>query len=222
MKSNNLELVGLSIVRDGAVVLPPIHECINAGEILLIQGRNGCGKSSLLKAIAGLLPTPPGQVLWDGAPLHATPNYAYSLVYLGHKRGVELSLSVGHHVRFWAKAYRQPELVDAALHYFDLEDIVDTPVYTLSAGWQQRVALTRLITQPGSVWLLDEPTANLDEDGLGLLNALIQTRCEQGGIILIASHAPFQGEKVRRLNLDALSGELAGGAIGGLYVADLH
>ena len=203
MKSDNLELNELVVAREGAFVLPPINMRVAPGEILLIQGRNGCGKSSLLKTIAGLLRPASGHVLWQERPLHRHPHYPANLVYIGHKRGVEPSLSVAAHVTFWARAFGQRELIEAAMHYFDLEDIADTPVHQLSAGWQQRVALTRLITQPGALWLLDEPSQNLDADGLSLLHALMQTRSEQGGIICIASHVPLQGEKVRVLDLNA-------------------
>lgn len=205
MKSDNLELLELTVARDGAVVLPPITQRLKSGDVLLVAGRNGSGKSSLLKAVAGLLKPQGGQILFNGKPLHDAPDFTRSMVYVGHKRGVEPGMSVRSHVAFWARAFQSRELVDAAMHYFDLEDIADVPVYTLSAGWQQRVALTRLILQPGKIWLLDEPTAGLDENGMRLLNGIIESRQEQGGIILIASHAQFSGDKVQLLDLNELT-----------------
>lgn len=207
MKSDILELVNLTVARDGAPVLPAISQQLHGGDVLLIRGRNGSGKSSLLKAIAGLLRPSEGHILYNGQPLHEITYYPRHLVYVGHKRGVETGMSVRSHVDFWACAFDNRELSDAALHYFDLEDIADTPVSSLSAGWQQRVALTRLILQPGRIWLLDEPTSHLDEDGLRLLNSIIDTRQEQGGIILIASHSQFAGDKVKVLDLNALTSE---------------
>lgn len=205
MKSDNLELLDVSIAREGVLVLPPITQRLKAGDVLLVSGRNGSGKSSLLKAVAGLLPLAGGRMLFNGQALHDAPDFTRSIVYIGHKRGVEPGMPVRAHVRFWARAFKSRELEEAALHYFDLEDIADVPVHTLSAGWQQRVALTRLILQPGKIWLLDEPTAGLDEDGLRLLNGIIESRQEQGGIILIASHAQFAGDKVQHLDLNSLT-----------------
>ncbi len=207
MKSDRLELVELAIAREGAMVLPPITQRLKSGDVLAIRGRNGSGKSSLLKAVAGLLELAGGQILFNGKSLQDAPDFTRSIVYVGHKRGVEPGMSVRAHVSFWARAFKSRELVDAALHYFDLEDIADVPVHTLSAGWQQRVALTRLILQPGKIWLLDEPTAGLDDDGMRLLNGIIESRQEQGGIILIASHAQFAGDKVQILDLNALSNQ---------------
>lgn len=205
MKSDNLELLELSVARDGAVVLPPVTQRLKGGDVLLVSGRNGAGKSSLLKVVAGLLKPASGQILFNGKPLHEAPDFARSVVYIGHRRGVEPGMSVRSHLAFWARAFKSRELIDVALHYFDLEDIADVPVHTLSAGWQQRVALTRLILQPGKLWLLDEPTSGLDEDGVRLLNGIMDSRQEQGGMILIASHAQFHGDTVQHLDLNALT-----------------
>ena len=125
-------------------------------------------------------------------------------LYIGHKRGLVPSMSVVDNVSFWAKASGHPELAAAAMHYFDLDDIPEASTGDLSAGWQQRVALTRLITIPKGIWLLDEPMANLDAEGIALLQSLIQSRLEQGGIILIATHAQLQGERVKVLNVSGL------------------
>lgn len=216
MKSDNLELLDAAIAREGALVLPPITQRLKTGDVLAIRGRNGSGKSSLLKAVAGLLPLAGGKILFNGKPMRDAPDFTRSIVYIGHKRGVEPGMSVSAHVDFWARAFESRELIGAALHYFDLEDIADVPVHTLSAGWQQRVALTRLILQPGKIWLLDEPTAGLDDDGMRLLNGMIESRQEQGGIILIASHAAFAGDRVQVLDLNALTQQ------GGHDVLDVH
>lgn len=223
MKSDNLQLRELVVAREGVGMLPAMSLSVAAGEILLVRGRNGSGKSSLLKTMAGLLKPASGEVCWGEHALGRHPMYPAGLLYLGHRRGVDSSLSVQQNVAFWAKAYRQRELLDVALHYFDLEDIAQVPVHTLSAGWQQRVALARLIAQPGALWLLDEPTANLDEEGLALLHSLIQTRCEQGGIVVVASHMPLQGEKVRLLDLNQMSQQGDSHPVaGGAYVEYLH
>lgn len=202
MKSNSLELLELSVSREGAELIPPFTRRLKGGEVLVVRGRNGSGKSSLLKCIAGLLPPASGKIMWNDKPLRESPHWPQEIVYLGHKRGLNMGLNVLDNVAFWAKAYRQPELIGAALHYFDLEDIADVPLSSLSAGWQQRVALTRLITIPASLWLLDEPGANLDEEGVRLLNNILETRVEQGGIAVMATHAQVEGgERISALDL---------------------
>lgn len=193
MKSNSIILEELLINREGIALSKPLSMEIATGQILVVHGANGSGKSTLLKILAGLLPVTHGRLIrtQEDVPL-----------YLGHKRGLSPSMRVMDNVSFWAKAAGFPELTMAALRYFDLEDAAHTKVSELSAGWQQRVALTRLITMPSTLWLLDEPTANLDMAGMALLQSLIQSRTEQGGIVVMASHLPMQGPNVSTLHLD--------------------
>ena len=200
MKSNSLILEGLVIARDGAELSAPISLQLAAGDMLAIHGSNGSGKSTLLKTVAGLLPVHQGTLTVDGA----WPAKNRSL-YMGHKRGLSPSMSVVDNVSFWAKAAGYPELTAAAMRYFDLQDIPGAKVSELSAGWQQRVGLARLITMPSNLWLLDEPTANLDAEGIALLQSLMQSRLEQGGIILVATHLQMQGQNIRILNLSPLA-----------------
>jgi heme exporter protein A len=202
MKSNSLELIDLHVARDGEVLIHGLTYRIEAGDLLIVRGKNGSGKSTLLKTIAGLIPPAGGLIRLNGEPYnldtHSRP------LYLGHRRGLTPSLSVGDNVRIWSHLAGNDDLYEAALHYFDLEGLEEVPLHTLSAGWQQRAALTRLITIPATLWLLDEPIANLDEEGIELLHNLIQVRKEQGGMILMTSHAIIQGEGIKSINISEL------------------
>lgn len=200
MKSNSLELKELVVAREGAPLTVPISLSIAPGEMLAIRGSNGSGKSTLLKTLSGLITPYSGNATIDGEPLRGSP-----ILYLGHKLGLARDMSVYDNVVLWAQLHGVPELTAAALHYFDLVDIADAPLYTLSAGWQQRVALTRLITVPAKLWLLDEPTANLDAAGIGLLQTLLHSRLEQGGIAVVATHVDIKGEFVKTLNISNLN-----------------
>jgi heme exporter protein A len=201
MKRNTIALDGLCIGRDGAALAPPITCMLEGGDMLAVMGSNGSGKSTLLKCVAGLVRPVSGTVaILSGEDGVAPPRP----LYIGHRGGLSAGMSVYDNVAFWAKASGHPELIAAALEYFDLADITDIGVDTLSAGWRQRVALTRLITMPTGIWLLDEPTSHLDAGGISLLQSLIQTRLEQGGIILIATHMELQGERIKKININDL------------------
>lgn len=203
MKSNTLILDELVVARDSVVLTAPISIALASGEMLAIHGSNGSGKSTLLRTIAGLLPPHSGSIrINDAWPARKHP------IYIGHKRALTPSMSVYDNVAFWARATGHPELTAAAMRFFDLDDIPDTNVECLSAGWQQRVALTRLITIPSTVWLLDEPTANLDTEGVALLQSLIQSRLEQGGIILVVTHMQMHGNAIKSININELNGKI--------------
>lgn len=202
MKSNSLELIDLVIARDGQGLIHGLNQRLAAGDLLMIQGKNGSGKSTLLKTVAGLRRPDAGEIRINGATL--TTDSQPRPLYIGHKRGLSLSMSVLDNVKLWARVSDNLELTQAALHYFDLEGLEEVSLHTLSAGWQQRVALTRLITMPAHVWLLDEPMANLDQEGMRLLHNLLETRLEQNGIVLMTSHADIHGEKVKTLDVSEL------------------
>lgn len=152
------------------------------GSLLIIRGHNGSGKTTLLKLIAGII-TPTKGII--SAEYHHT----YNLInYIGHKNALRTELSAIDNLIFWAELYKTPELIFPALMYFGLNEIQDQPCYRLSAGWQKKVALARLIACHSYIWLLDEPENNLDNESKKLLYSLIDTRVRQGGIVVIASH----------------------------------
>lgn len=200
MKSNSLELIDAVVAREGAALTQPITVAIKGGEMLSLRGSNGSGKSTLLKTIAGLLPLGGG-----GIRINGESTGDIKPVYVGHRNGLSPTMNVIDNVSLWGKLGGARDLIPAAMHYFDLSDIADVPLYKLSAGWQQRVSLTRLITQPAILWLLDEPTSNLDSAGIQLLHSLMQSRVEQGGMIVVATHGEIQGEMVKTININALN-----------------
>lgn len=200
MKSNSLSLEKLVVGREGAPLTPPISLTVEAGKLLAVRGDNGSGKSTLLKTIAGLVRPYAGSALFNGLPVNEG-----AILYIGHRPGLSLEMSVYDNVSLWAKLYGAPELTAAALHYFDLTDISDVTLRRLSAGWQQRVALTRLITVPSALWLLDEPTSHLDGAGVGLLQTLLHSRMEQGGVAVLSTHAELQGDFIESININRLN-----------------
>ncbi len=129
-----------------------------------------------------------GQVRFGDKNITSNEEYLLSLLYIGHANAIKPELSVYENLRFWAELRGELMLVPAALNYFEMEEIADMPCRLLSAGWQRRVALANLITTPRLVWLLDEPATHLDAHAVNLLDALIATRCKQGGMVVLATH----------------------------------
>jgi heme exporter protein A len=167
----------LSVTQSGRVIFSGLGFSLASSSLLLLKGANGSGKTTLLKTLAGLIKPDCGQVEHEG-----------TIQYIGHKTAVKPRLTVKENLAFYAELYGTPELLMAGISYFDLEPMMEIPCYKLSAGWQKRVALARLMVCYSDIWLLDEPEVHLDARGKEMLFKLIQVRVDQGGITLLASH----------------------------------
>lgn len=179
----------LRVSRSGEVLFANLGFSLLEGGLLLVSGANGSGKTTLLKILAGLLPPDEGQVVWEGVQIKNPADYEGAALYIGHKNAVKLDATVAENLAFWADIAGDGMLLPAAIHYFQLEPYLYMPCWQLSAGWQRRVALSRLMTCPTPLWFLDEPATNLDAEGVMLLEELIRGRLSQGGLVIMAAHA---------------------------------
>lgn len=194
MEKKKLQCVDLTYSIAGRCLFDGFNCEAEAGELVWLRGSNGSGKSTLLKLIAGIIPPDSGQILW--------PSARHEIVYIGHKPAIHGAFTVDEMLRHWCALHDAAALYDAAIHFFDLERFLYFKTSNLSAGWRQKLALCRLIVQPAGLWLLDEPASHLDEHSVGLLQSLISSRKEQGGLVLIAMHGNAESGDIKIINLD--------------------
>lgn len=179
----------LTCTRGANPVFTELGFTVGAQTAVVVVGPNGSGKTSLLRIIAGLIPPTTGEVQWFGEPIHKIyGEYCCDMAYLGHNNAIKPELTVEDNLLLWSKLRHTEIMLEAALHYFHLSDKRHLPCHMLSAGWQRRVALARLMVCNARLWLLDEPLANLDEEGRRLVINLINSRISQGGMVVISSH----------------------------------
>lgn len=197
-----MQLVGdnLSCVRGGREVFAGLSFSLSAGEALVVTGRNGAGKSSLLRLIAGLVAIASGSLALTGGDADATPSEQAH--YLGHQDAVKPSLSVGENLAFWT-AYLGglPAAIDTALDAVGLEPLAGLPAAYLSAGQRRRLSIARLVAAKRPLWLLDEPTSALDQPSQQRLTELMRGHLASGGMIVAAAHGPIGLEQPRELRL---------------------
>jgi heme exporter protein A len=184
-----LKVQSLSCQRGRHLVFRDISFSLEAGALMLVTGANGSGKSSLLRVLAGLLPAADGAVLWQEEPV-ATDAEAHRerLHYIGHLDAVKPELTAGETVDYWRALRPSPTRTDSVLDTFRLGALSEKPVRYLSAGQKRRLALTRLMLDDAPLWLLDEPTTVLDQDGQKILSDLITAHRMKGGIAITAMH----------------------------------
>jgi heme exporter protein A len=194
---------GLRCVRGGREIFSRLDFEASAGEVLAVTGRNGSGKTSLLRLIAGLLAISGGSVTLEGGDAELTlPEQAH---YLGHRDALKPALSVMENVGFW-RDFLGGERFDPAesLAAVGLDHAGHLPAAYLSAGQRRRLSLARLIAVRRPVWLLDEPTAALDTAGQSLFTALTRDHLGRGGLVVAATHAPL-GIEARELPIGGVS-----------------
>src|SRR5437762_9916373 len=136
-----LEASGLACVRGGREVFTGLGFSVATGEALLVTGRNGAGKSSLLRVVAGLVRIAGGRLaLVDADPDQTIPEQAH---YLGHQDALKPSLTVAENLSFWARYLSGAEPVQGALAAVGLSALADLPAAYLSAGQRRRLAIDR-------------------------------------------------------------------------------
>lgn len=185
-----LEGEGLALWRGDRCLFADLGFAIGAGELLLIEGPNGSGKTSLLRVIAGLVEPEQGQIRWDGGAVSRNRQaYHASLVWMGHRPGFKAELTLVENLGFEAglRAMSMPAAGDC-LARLGLKKLTKLPFRVLSAGQQRRVALARMLLSRAPLWLMDEPYTNLDAAGRGLVAELLEEHLGTGGMAAVASH----------------------------------
>ncbi|MEA2985472.1 MAG: heme exporter protein [Alphaproteobacteria bacterium] len=195
-----LSVADLTCRRGGRELFSGLSFSLAAGEALVVTGRNGSGKSSLLRLIGGLLRADGGRISLKGGNTEAS--IGEQAHYLGHQDALKPSLTVQENLRFWS-AYLGPaeNPSERALERLGLGELADLPAAYLSAGQRRRLSLARLITVHRPLWLLDEPASPLDAEGQVRLADLMHLHLTRGGLILAAAHGSIGLAATQELKL---------------------
>jgi heme exporter protein A len=186
--------------RGGREVFAGLNFSLSGGDALVVTGRNGAGKSSLLRMIAGLVHIAGGRLELDGG--EADASIGEQSHYIGHQDSVKPSLTVGENLKFWARYLGAIEsTIDSALQAVELAPLADLPAAYLSAGQRRRLSIARLVAVPRPLWLLDEPTSALDVPSQNRLADLMRSHLAGGGMIVAAAHGPIGLERARELKI---------------------
>ena len=183
-----MDVRDLSVARGGVTVLEGVSFALEPGQVLVLRGANGIGKTTLLRTLAGLQPPVAGEVTGD------------EIAYAGHADGLKAGLTVTENLTFWAEINGMAG-IDLALEAMNLTQLRRRRAGDLSAGQKRRLGLARLLVTGRAVWLLDEPTVSLDAASVALFVAVLRAHLAQGGSALIATHIDLGLQEARELDL---------------------
>jgi heme exporter protein A len=185
-----LNLQEIAIRRGGRQLFAGVSLTLEAGEACALTGPNGVGKTSLLRAVAGLVAVEAGEISFDGAePAQAR---AEGLHFQGYQDGLKPARTAREELAFWSRwGGADAGLAAQAAETLSLEPLLDLEIRRLSAGQRRRLALARLLAAPRPLWLLDEPLSPLDAAWRSRFGEIMRRHLDGGGLILAAVHDPL-------------------------------
>jgi heme exporter protein A len=192
LSNNNttLEARELACIRDDRTLFSSLEFRLERGQALVLEGRNGSGKTSLLRILCGIRLPDAGCINWCGEDINRLgADYHEHTAYVGHRDGIKLDLTPLENLAM-ARALGKPNdsTLEDALEKVDLYGYEDVLTRNLSAGQQRRLALARLLVTDTVLWILDEPFTSLDTHGIKTIEHLLDLHTGNGGMLAVTSH----------------------------------
>lgn len=195
-----LDVAGLTVERGPLTLVADLSFSAAAGSLTQLDGPNGSGKTTVLRALAGLVTPAAGSVSWCGRRPDGDARFAADLNFVGHLPGLSGELDARENLAFLAAlgVGSQSADIEHALARLGAGAFAGRPVRQLSAGQRQRIALARLVLFQRPLWMLDEPFTALDRPSREVLERLIDEHVDAGGVVVIATHQPFASRHPRQ------------------------
>ncbi len=202
-----LEIIKLECQRGDRRLFTDLSFDLDKCELLHLYGHNGCGKTTLMRTVCGLIAQTQGRIEWNGRNVSKQRDeFAAELIYVGHKNGIKDDLTGLENLLIACKLdgvrVNKQQAWDA-LERMGLRGHEDLPARVLSQGQQKRVTLSRLLLTRSPLWILDEPFVGLDLAAVDLLQTVIREHVEQGGMVILTTHQEVEltSGKVKKLRL---------------------
>ena len=182
----------LTLNRSNRSIFEDINISLSSGKIIVLKGKNGSGKTSLIKTILNILEPSSGSIYWKGKLLNKNLyDYYNNVTYISDQTSSIIQLSVYENIKIWKKIFLSNinyEEIDNILSVLNLTSLSQAKVNTLSLGEIKKLELLRLIIENKKIWILDEPLNNLDEDSINVIGHTFIDHCKNGGCIMFSTH----------------------------------
>ncbi len=203
-KLTKLHVEKLGAVRGGRPVYRQLEFSVSLGEILALRGPNGCGKTTILRTLAGLLEPAYGHIFRNGALCRSFPPLKpYDFAWIAHGNGIKKELTAVENLSFLAALMPSgdKQKITKALEKMQLSEVAHKQARFYSAGQMRRLALCRLLVCPAPLWIMDEPLNALDQEGRKLLKNMILSHVEKQGMVIMADHENFLSETAHNFDI---------------------
>ena len=194
--------------KNNNLIFSDVSISYNDGDIGIIMGPNGCGKTTLIRSICGIQGLDEGQVLLDKIDIkHHDNNYMDKIIYIGHKNSLNNDFSVYENLEYLSAFDYSSKInkINEAMKYFDIYKYRNYMVSEISEGNKKKASLARLLISQKKVWILDEPLSYLDDTAVNIFTNLVLNHQKKGGITIASTHYDFSKNinNVKYLNMDA-------------------
>ena len=196
----------ISCKRGNRYIFKNLDFKIEDGIATIISGKNGSGKTSLLRIVADLLDPKNGSIIWKGKSIYKNiEEYHKQITFIADKNCSKENLTVIENMKFWKNLYKSSindENFIKLLNNINLEYLKNEQVYKLSTGQKRKLELTRLIIEERHIWILDEPFLGLDQETINIIGQTISDHLKQNGSVIFSSHIPVSILNKRYIDLD--------------------
>lgn len=200
------EAKNLDCSRNDRPLFAALNLSVEPGQVLLLEGENGSGKTSLLRILCGYRQPDQGQLLWNGKAVTENADYFQYISFVGHKNGIKDELTAEENLKMMSTMMSSSAVkIKDVLKQIGLFKYSDVMTKQLSAGQKRKLALARLLMITRPFWMLDEPFTSLDKSSVRYFEGVIKQHIQRGGMLILTSHheVDLDGLTVNRFDLSA-------------------
>jgi len=186
----------ISLFRDGNRIFENINLSLGSGKIIGLKGKNGSGKTSLIKTILCILEPTSGSLFWKGKNIEKNLYDFYNnITYIADRTSSLKQLTVTENIKIWKNIFISKindEQIEKILITLKLNNYKNKKTNILSLGETKKLELLRLIIENKKIWILDEPFTNLDTEAVDVIKQTFEDHCKKEGSIIFSSHQSVQ------------------------------